>query len=178
MTFPAGAQRFDSDLLTQTIKLGFNYQLGSDLTKSDVFNKGPSALDLDNFSLHGQTTFVSQYAFPFHAPYIGQNSLASNSGRETWDATLFIGVRPWQGAELWIDPEIDQGFGLSGTFGVAGFPSAEAYKVGQSTPYARLRRMFLHQTIDLGGDAEKFESGINQFAGSTTCDRLVITVGS
>jgi high affinity Mn2+ porin len=79
---------------------------------------------------------------------------------------------------LWIDPEIDQGFGLSGTFGVAGFPSAEAYKVGQSTPYARLRRMFLHQTIDLGGDAEKFESGINQFAGSTTCDRLVITVGS
>jgi high affinity Mn2+ porin len=53
VTFPAGAQRFDSDLLTQTIKLGFNYQLGSDLTKSDVFNKGPSALDLDNFSLHG-----------------------------------------------------------------------------------------------------------------------------
>ena len=29
-------------------------------------------------------------------------------------------------AEIWVDPEIDQGFGLSGTFGVAGFPSAEA----------------------------------------------------
>jgi high affinity Mn2+ porin len=176
-TFPAGAQRFDSDLLMQSVRLGFNYQLGNGLAKSDVFTKGPSALDLDNFSIHGQTTFLSQYAFPFHAPYRGQNSLDSNSGRQTWDVNFYVGVRPWQGAQLWIDPEIDQGFGLSGTFGVAGFPSAEAYKVGSSYPYARLPRMFLRQAIDLGGDTEKVESGINQFAGSQTSDRLVITAG-
>lgn len=177
VTFPAGAQRFDSDLMTQTVKLGMNYQLGGDLAKSDVFTKGPSALDLDNFSLHGQTTFVSQYAFPFSAPYHGAHSLDRNSGRETWDVDFFVGVRPWQGAELWIDPEIDQGFGLSGVFGVAGFPSAEAYKVGSSYPYARLPRMFLRQTIDLGGETQKVEAAANQFAGSQTSDRLVITVG-
>jgi high affinity Mn2+ porin len=177
VTFPAGAQRFDSDLALQSVRLGFNYQFGSDPAKSDIFTKGPSALDLDNFSIHGQTTFVSQYALPFHAPYSGAQSLASDSGRETWDSNLFLGFRPWQGAELWIDPEIDQGFGLSGTFGVAGFPSAEAYKVGSSYPYARVPRMFLRQTIDLGGDSQKIESGINQFAGSQTSDRLVITVG-
>jgi high affinity Mn2+ porin len=177
VTFPAGAQRFDSDLLMQSIRVGLNYQLGSDVAKSDVFTKGPSALDLDNFSIHGQTTFVSQYAFPFHAPYTGPQSLISNSGRETWDLGLFLGVRPWEGGELWIDPEIDQGFGLSGTFGAAGFPSAEAYKVGSSYPYARIPRMFFRQTIDLGGDTQKVESDINQFAGLQTADRLVFTVG-
>ena len=177
VTFPASAQRFDSDLLMQSVRLGFNYQLGNDLAKSDVFTKGPSALDLDNFSIHGQTTFVSQYAFPFRAPYRGPQSLDSNSGRETWDLNLFLGIRPWEGGELWIDPEIDQGFGLSGTFGVAGFPSAAAYKVGSSYPYARMPRMFFRQTIDLGGDREKIESDINQFAGSQTTDRLVITMG-
>ena len=37
--------------------------------------------------------------------------------------------------------------------------------------------MFLRQTIDLGGDTEKVDAGINQFAGSQTSDRLVFTVG-
>ena len=109
---------------------------------------------------------------PPSSPYVGQQSLYANSGRETWDLDFFVGVRPWEGAEFWINPEIDRGFGLSGTFGVAGFPSAEAYKVGSSYPYARLPRMFLRQTIDLGGDTEKVEAGANQFAGSQTTDRL------
>ena len=30
-----------------------------------------------------------------------------------------------------MNPEIDQGFGLSNTLGLAGFSSGEAYKVGQ-----------------------------------------------
>ena len=120
---------------------------------------------------------VEQYAAPFHAPYAGQNSLASNSGRETFDLDLYVGYRPWKGAEIWVDPEIDQGFGLSGTFGVAGFPSAEAYKVGQNYPYARIPRAFLRQTIDLGGESQKVDAGINQFAGTQTSDRLVVTVG-
>jgi high affinity Mn2+ porin len=176
VTFPLAAQRFDSDLVTQSVRVGMNFQFGSN-PNSDTFTKGLSGLDLENFSLHGQTTFVEQYAFPFRAPYAGTNSLASNSGRETWDANLFIGFRPWQGGEFWIDPEIDQGFGLSGTFGVAGFPSAEAYKVGSAYPYARIPRYFFRQTINLGGETQKVESGVNQFAGSQTTDRLVITIG-
>jgi hypothetical protein len=60
------------------------------LSKSDVFTKGIPALDSDNFSVHGQTTFVSQYALPFRAPYSGQNSLASNAGRETFDIDLYF----------------------------------------------------------------------------------------
>jgi hypothetical protein len=49
----------------------------------------------------------------------------------------------------------NQGFGLSNTLGVAGFPSAEAYKVGAANPYPRIPRVFLRQTINLGGEASK-----------------------
>ena len=127
--------------------------------------------------MHGQTTFIEQYAAPFRAPYSGMNSLAPNAGRETWDATLAAGFKLWQGAELWIDPEIDQGFGLSNTEGVAGFPSGAAFKIGASVPYPRIQRTFVRQTIDLGGETQKVDADLNQFAGSQTADRLVITVG-
>jgi high affinity Mn2+ porin len=176
ITFPAGAQSFASDLSLQSIRFGLNYKIGRD-GLSDFLGQGPSALELDRFAFHGQTTYVHQYAFPFRSPYRGQNSLIPNQGRETWDVTFYAGARLWDGAELWVNPEIDQGFGLSGTLGAAGFPSGEAYKVGESVPYARIPRLFLRQTIDLGGEKEKVESGINQFAGLQTADRLVITLG-
>ena len=93
------------------------------------------------------------------------------------DATLYAGVRLWQGAELWINPEIDQGFGFDETHGVGGFPSAESYKLGADYPYARIQRAFVRQTINLGGETEKVDADINQFAGSQTADRLVLTLG-
>ncbi len=134
-------------------------------------------LEGDNWSIHGQTTYVSQYAPPFRAPYHGTNSLDSNAGRETWDATLYAGVKLWQGGELWINPEIDQGFGLSNTLGLAGFPSGEAYKIGSDDPYMRVPRAFIRQTIDFGTATEKVDADINQFAGKQSPDRLVLTVG-
>jgi high affinity Mn2+ porin len=83
----------------------------------------------------------------------------------------------WKGAEVWIDPEIDQGHGLADTHGVAGFPSGEAYKIGFDYPYARVNRYFIRQTIDLGGEAEKVDADLIQFAGSQMANRLVLTVG-
>ncbi len=177
VTFADAAQRFDSDLAVQTLRLGLDYRLGSDGINPDVFTKGPAALDMGWFAVHGQTTFIEQYAAPFRAPYSGVNSLASNAGRETWDAMLAAGFKLWQGAELWIDPEIDQGFGLSNTEGVAGFPSGAAFKIGASVPYPRIQRTFIRQTIDLGGEAQKVDADFNQFAGSQTADRVVVTIG-
>jgi high affinity Mn2+ porin len=78
---------------------------------------------------------------------------------------------------LWIEPEIDQGFGIGNTHGVAGYTSGEAYKIGDAYPYARLQRTFVRQTINLGGKSEKVESDISQFAGSQTENRLVLTLG-
>jgi high affinity Mn2+ porin len=86
-------------------------------------------------------------------------------------------MRLWQGAELWINPELDQGFGVANTHGVAGYVSGEAYKFGSDYPYARVQRYFVRQTIDLGGEKEKVDADQNVFAGSQTANRLVFTVG-
>jgi high affinity Mn2+ porin len=177
VTFPSGAQVFESDLAMQSVRLGVNYRIGDDAHISDFLAKGPSALETDRFAFHAQATYLNQYDAPFPAPYSGKNSLAANIGRETADVTLYAGVRLWQGAEAWINPEVDQGFGLSGSVGAAGFPSGEAYKVGADYPYTRLHRAFLRQTIDLGGEEQKVDAGLNQFSGSQTSDRLVFTVG-
>jgi high affinity Mn2+ porin len=180
-TFLASAERFDSNFALQELRAGVNYQFGGDSVPANALpmvTKAPATPDPDIVNFHGQTTFVEQAYPAFRSPYQGPNSLpGGGQGRETTDATLFAGVRLWKGAELWINPEIDQGFGLANTLGVAGFPSAEAYKVGATYPYARLPRAFIRQTIDLGGDTVKFESGANQFAESTTANRLVLTVG-
>jgi high affinity Mn2+ porin len=178
VTFPDSAQRFTSDLAVQTLRAGLDYRLGGGGGGDpQVLAQAPSSLETGNFAVHGQTTFLEQYAPPFRAPYAGPNSLGPNQGRETWDATAYLGWRLWSGAELWVDPEIDQGFGLSSTLGLAGFPSGEAYKVGAEVPYARLQRTFVRQTIDLGGKTDKVDGAANQFAGSQTANRLVLTIG-
>jgi high affinity Mn2+ porin len=86
-------------------------------------------------------------------------------------------MKLWQGAEFWFNPEIDQGFGFNNTHGVAGFPSAEAYKLGFGEPYARIQRAFFRQTIDLGGESERVSDNFFQFAGTHSADRVVLTVG-
>jgi len=173
--FANAGQRFDSDLSLQELRAGLSYRFGNDATAGNVSATTPDP-DLVNF--HGQTTFTWQGYPAFRSPYQGTNSLpGGGQGRETSDATLYAGVRLWQGAELWVNPEIDQGFGLANTLGIAGYSSGEAYKLGFSYPYARLQRAFIRQTIDLGGDNQKVDAGINQFAGSQTADRLVITAG-
>jgi len=132
----------------------------------------------ERWAIHGQLTNVTQSHPLFTSPYSGTNSLQSN-GRteETTDITLYAGTRLWRGAELWLNPEIDQGFGLNNTVGMAGFPSGEAYKVGANTPYLRLPRAFIRQVIQLGGAEEGVESAANQLAGSRAANNVVLTVG-
>jgi high affinity Mn2+ porin len=130
------------------------------------------------YAFHAQTTFVYQGHGAFTSPYEGANSLSPFAdARETFDLTLFIGNRFWKGGEIWVNFEEDQGFGLNDTLGVAGFPSGEDYKVGHATPYPRLPRLFLRQTIDLSGDVSKVNPDLNQLGGSQTANRVVITAG-
>jgi high affinity Mn2+ porin len=138
---------------------------------------GRAAAD-EVYTFHAQTTFVVQYHPSFRSPYDGANSLdPGNRGNETFDATLFLGAALWDGGAVYADPEIDQGFGLSDTLGVAGFPSGEAYKVGDSSPYFRLQRLFLRQSFDLGGAQQTLGDDVNQVAGTRTADSLVLTAG-
>ena len=130
------------------------------------------------WAIHGQFTNVTQRHPRFKSSYSGENSLDAN-GRteETTDVTLYAGLRLWRGAELWINPEVDQGFGLSNTVGIAGFASGEAYKVGANTPYLRLPRAFIRQVIPLGGAEQKVESAANHLKDTRSSDNLTVTVG-
>ncbi|HVY34772.1 MAG TPA: carbohydrate porin [Caulobacteraceae bacterium] len=132
----------------------------------------------ETYALHAQATITEQAHPAFSSAYRGPLSLdPAARGDETADVTLYAGARPWRGAEIWINPEIDQGFGLSNTVGVAGFPSGEAYKVGARDPYLKLPRLFLRQTIDLGGDQAKVDGDLNVLGGAQTAKRLVVTIG-
>ncbi|HEY4736653.1 MAG TPA: carbohydrate porin [Xanthobacteraceae bacterium] len=173
--FANAGQHFTSNFSLQELRAGLNYQFGSNVA---AFAATSPTIGTDNLNFHAQTTFTWQGYPAIRSPFAGPNSLpASGEGREVTDATFFAGLRPWQGAEFWVNGEIDQGFGLGNSLGVAGFTSAEAYKEGLSYPYTRVPRYFIRQTIDLGGETEKADADLNQFADSRTANRLVLTVG-
>src|SRR5271166_4225143 len=159
-------------LMAATV-LGWSLAAAADDVAPPPDESGP-----EQWAIHGQSTYTQQYQPAFHSPYQGPQSLPPPAnGRETVDVTLYAGVRPWQGAEIWINPEMDQGFGLGNSFGVAGYLSGEAYKVGENDPYYRMARAFFRQTIDLGGDTEKVEPDLNQLGGTQTANRIVLTFG-
>jgi high affinity Mn2+ porin len=139
---------------------------------------GPDDTVPQGWAIHGQATNTWQLQPAFRSPYQGPQSLpADANGRETVDATIYAGFRPWQGAEIWINPEMDQGFGLGNSFGVAGYLSGEAYKLGATDPYYRMSRAFFRQTIDLGGESQKIDPDLNQLGGVQTTNRVVLTIG-
>lgn len=175
--FPLSGARVSSGLSEHQLRLALNYRFDDPSRPAAV---APSRFtdNADLFAVHGQATFVEQAHPAFRSPYQGPNSLTGGAdAKETFDATLSVGVKLWRGAEFWANPEIDQGFGFDNSHGVAGFPSAEAYKLGSATPYARLQRAFLRQTINLGGDTENVDDDFMQFKGTRSTDRLVLTVG-
>lgn len=130
------------------------------------------------WSFHGQATYVIQWHPSFNALYTGQNSMTPGSASaQTSSFTLYLGRKLWEGAEFYINPEIEQGFGLSNTLGLGGFSSGEAYKVGAQDPYFRLHRMFIRQTLNLGGETNKIDDSLNQVQTSATANNVVITLG-
>jgi high affinity Mn2+ porin len=130
------------------------------------------------YSLHGQITNVTLYHPSFPSPFRGTNSLDPGSrGDETISATLFAGIRLGNHLEFYADPEVDQGFGLSNTLGIADYPSAEAYKIGAEYPYIRLPRAFGRYVIGLGGETEADAPAANELSGSHRADNLTLTLG-
>ena len=149
--------------------------LPSPVVEARVTDDAPAE---EAWAVHGQITNVTQRHSRFRSPYAGTNSLAASEGaKETTDVTVYAGVRPWRGAELWVNPELDQGFGLSNTVGAAGFPSGEAYKIGANAAYLRLPRVFLRQTIALDAPSKAVASAANQLAGTESAEKVVLTLG-
>ena len=130
------------------------------------------------WNVHGQGTIVWQGHGRMRSPYQGENSLnGGGQGRETVSSTLALGVRLWQGAELYFNPEVFQGFGLAFTHGLGGFSNGEAQKGGSLYPKAYVARAFVRQTIGLGGEQEYWRDDFNQLGGAKDISRLTIISG-
>src|SRR5262249_20929092 len=71
---------FTSRLSTSQLRIGLHYALSAD-PGSNIEPLGIAPIDLEDWNVHAQTTFVGQYAAPFNAPYHGANSLDPNIGR-------------------------------------------------------------------------------------------------
>ena len=180
--FGSGLQSTRSDLALSELRVGLNYQFG----RQSVRPASPDGIRVAGMGElgHGQCqparsgdgslAGLSGDSFALQGP----NSLPrGGEGRQTTDIILYAGMRLWSGAELWVNPEIDQGFGLADTHGAGGFPSGKSYKLGFLYPYVRANRYFIRQTIDLGGETQKVDADVNQFEQTTTENRLVLTAG-
>jgi high affinity Mn2+ porin len=131
--------------------------------------------DEQSWSLHIQSTAGAQGHPSFPAEYTGANSLTPGASvRDTVSVDVTGSIRLWRGGEFFGDLLIWQGYGLSKTLGLAGFPNGEAYRVGKTYPDAFLCRAFIRETIGFGGEKEAADDGLG---GTKGVRRLTFTVG-
>jgi len=118
------------------------------------------------FNLHFQTTYIYQYMPAFYSPYNGVNSLkGAEQKQNSLTATLCLGIRLWKNCDIYINPEIAGGSGLSGAFGLAASTNGETYRVGDPAPQLYLARGYIQQTIRLGKGSTSEADVANQCGG-------------
>ncbi len=157
-------------LITQAALLSFLFLVTA--TRAD------QAEPFQYFTYNIQSTYVWQKHPQFSAAYDGASSLQSNQEiGYTLSATAFLGIRPWKGTEIFIDPEVTQGLPFSGLRGLGGMTNGEAQKAGSTEPIAYWSRRFIRQTFSFGGGEIEQEAAFNQFAGTVDKRRLVLTAG-
>jgi high affinity Mn2+ porin len=137
----------------------------------------PPAPD-SSFSLHTQATWIDQGHPSFDSPYEGANSLVGDAENErTFSFSIFAGYHLWQGLDIYFNPEAFQGHGLSNTLGMAGYPNGEAVKAAFPNVHYNTSRLYLQETIGLGGETEKLEDGPNQVAATVDVNRITLSAG-
>ena len=149
----------------------------TNLVTAPVLEK-PANTQAQNWNVHGQNTDIVQGYPGFSAQYSGPNSLPTGGQtRETISLDVLAGVRLWHGAEAHIDGLMWQGFGGNNTLGVDGFPNGEAFRLGASDPNVNIPRLFIRQTIGLGGDTESIPDDAFDLASQPDISRITLTAG-
>ncbi len=139
---------------------------------------GADAVREQFWNWHVQNTDTVQYHPGFSSRYSGPNSLNSVSEvKETVSLDILLGIRLWRGAEFHLDGLMWQGFGFADTRGVDGFPNGEAFRLGTEVPNVNFPRVFIRQTIGLGGQQESVEDDQFQLAGRRDVSRVTLTFG-
>ena len=154
----------------------------------DVMNvlsqAGLHDLEDERWNAYGQTTYISSWKLPFGAPYTNLNGspnslLPGHERSYTWSATLFLGARLWPGGEAYFVPEVIAERPLSSLHGLGGaIQNFELQKGGSETPQIYRARLYLRQTIGLGGERQKVDSNPMQLGTAVDRRRLVVWAGN
>jgi high affinity Mn2+ porin len=175
--FPSGAQ-YSSTLDFHSLRIGLNRKVDWPGSKNSTPKTDITDPESDRWEIHGQTTYLGQGYPAFRAPYTGTNSLTpARQAQATWSNSLYLNARLWEGGEVYYNPELLQGFGLSDTVGVAGFTSGEAQKSNFPYPHYNTSRLYVRQTFGFGGEQEELASGQQQLAGKADVNRLTLQAG-
>jgi len=179
VTFPIAGEHYTSNLTLQTVQLGLNYRFAGDPVPVPAAEPNAGILpNLNDWSIHAQSTIIGMGNAPFPAAYTGQNSLYPGyQVRETFSVDGYLGYKAFEGTEFYFNPEPFQGAGLSLTHGIAGFPDNEAQKGGFDYPYYETARLFLRQIFGLGGEQEDIPDGPLQVAEKADVSRVTFTFG-
>lgn len=147
-------------------------------------DKGLHDIENESWNAYGQFTYISSWKPSFYAPYTNLNgsinSLLPTAERSfTGTATLYLGARLWNGAEGYLVPELISEQPLSQLRGLGGaIQNFELQKGGATVPQVYKSRLFLKQTIGLGGKSIVEESGPLQLGTHYDSRRLVFVVGN
>ncbi|MBY0578971.1 MAG: carbohydrate porin [Burkholderiales bacterium] len=132
----------------------------------------------ENFSWHYQATAIDQEHGSFNAPYSGTNSLQPVTESATsYTTTLFLGKKLWEGGEVYFDPEISGGQGLSNGVGLAGYSNGEIERISAPQATLYMARLFLRQTWELGGEKKFIGGDQNRLAKFQPTSRFSLTMG-
>lgn len=135
--------------------------------------------DREDWNAKFQATYVRQDQHAFPADYSGAHSLSPQKAYSySFTTTLALGYRPWQGGELYLNPEAAQGVPLSGLTGLGGFTNGEMARSSGAQIKLYRARLFLRQTWGDGGEQDAVDSAANQLAGKVDRRRWVLTAGN
>ena len=138
----------------------------------------------ERWNAFGQVTYIYQAKDPFAAAYTNLNGTPNSLSPErerswTTTATAYLGLRPWDGGEIHLVPEMISLLPLSGLRGLGGsVQNGELEKNGEREPKFYRARLFLRQTWNLGGESEQLDSAPMQLAKAVDSRRFVLTAGN
>ncbi|MGE5393395.1 MAG: carbohydrate porin [Candidatus Saccharibacteria bacterium] len=148
------------------------------LTTLKVYGQPADTTKEERFSFHDQTTVITQFKPAFGAKYSAENSLLPTAETQTsLTSTFYAGLRLWEGASVFLNPEISGGSGLSSVLGVADAFNGETFRVGSTEPKIYLARLFYRQLFALDKTTSWQTSDFNQLAGNVPGEYFAITIG-
>ena len=147
---------------------------------SKVLGQMPSSA---TYSIAGEVTGILQHVFAFPSPYSGPNSLRSRNETElSHTYTLYLGARLAPRFEVYLNPEMALGNGISSGEGLAGYTDGDL--IGQPSlphePY--IARFFVRWRVPLQRSGaprqtQTVQPATNLIGGGLPASRLVITAG-